>query len=186
MTQTAPLSRRRFLGTAAGAAAIGFVPTRFAIAANSPVKVGIMLPFSGVYARLGENITDGLMMRIEEAGGTLGGRPVEYVRVDSEAAPPKAVDNAMKLVKREKVDFVVGPVHSGVALAMSKVLRKSPMTMMIIPNAGANQLTREACTRNVFRTSFSSWQPNYPMGLELAKRGHKRVVTVTWNYAAGK
>ncbi|MHA1598085.1 MAG: ABC transporter permease, partial [Alphaproteobacteria bacterium] len=61
-------SRRSFL---AGAAAATFIPTRFAIGAQAPVKVGIMLPFSGTYAKLGQNITDAMMMRIAEAGGTL-------------------------------------------------------------------------------------------------------------------
>lgn len=184
------LSRRCFLSgagrTAGLAAASSVVPLRFAIGGQAPIRLGVMLPFTGVYAKLGENITAGLAMRLAEAGNTLGGRPFELVRVDSEAAPPKAVDNAVKLVKGKKVDVVVGPVHSGVAMAMGKVLRKSPRTLMIIPNAGANDLTRGACAPNIFRTSFSNWQVTYPMGAELVKRGHKRVVTVTWKYAAGQ
>ncbi|MBT5014602.1 MAG: ABC transporter substrate-binding protein, partial [Rhodospirillaceae bacterium] len=181
---------RNFIAGAAAtgglAAASTFIPTRFAIGAQAPIKVGIMLPFSGTYAKLGENITDAMMMRIAQAGGMLGGRNVDYIKLDSEAAPPKAVDNATKLVKGRKVDFVVGPVHSGVGMAMTKVMKKAPKTIMVVPNAGANQLTREACAPNIFRTSFSNWQTSYPMGTELHKRGHKKIVTLTWNYAAGK
>ncbi|MHA1598585.1 MAG: ABC transporter substrate-binding protein, partial [Alphaproteobacteria bacterium] len=175
-----------FLASASAATAAIALPTRFAIGGQAPVKVGIMLPFSGTYAKLGNNITDAMMMRIAEAGGTLGGRQVEYVKLDSEASPPKAIDNATKLVKGRKVDFVVGPVHSGVGMAMTKVMKKAPKTIMVVPNAGANQLTREACAANIFRTSFSNWQTTYPMGAELHKRGHKKIVTLTWNYAAGK
>ena len=183
-------SRRRFIAGAAAttglAAAATALPTRFAIGAKAPIKVGIMLPFTGTYAKLGENITDAMMMRIAAAGDMLGGRPVEYIKLDSEAAPPKAVDNATKLVKGRNVDFVVGPVHSGVAMAMTKVMKKAPKTIMVVPNAGANQLTREACAPNIFRTSFSNWQTSYPIGGELHRRGHKKIVTLTWNYAAGK
>ena len=183
-------NRRSFLKSAGAtlglAAATSFTPTRFAIAANAPVKVGIMLPFTGVYAALGSNIADGMTMRIDEAGGTLGGRPIEYVKVDSEAAPPKAVDNATKLVKGKGVDFVIGPVHSGVGMAMTKVMAKAPQTIMVVPNAGADQLTGAACAPNIFRTSFSNWQTGYSLGHEVFARGHKKVVTLSWNYGAGQ
>ena len=183
-------TRRTFLkgaGAALGlAATTSFTPTRFAIAANAPVKVGILLPFTGVYAALGENITDAMMLRIKEAGDTLGGRAVEYFKVDSEAAPPKAVDNATKLVVGKEVDFIVGPVHSGVGMAMTKVLAKAPKTIMVVPNAGADPLTGEACAPNIFRTSFSNWQCGYSMGAEVFSRGHKKVVTLSWNYGAGQ
>ena len=188
-SKTDKRSRRRFLQGAAAAglaAAAGFGPARFAIGATRPVRIGILLPYTGVYAKLGENITDALMMRIREAGDRLGGRPVHYVKVDSEAAPSKAVDNTMKLVLGKKVDFVVGPVHSGVAIAMTKVIKRAPGTLMIVPNAGNNRITRDACAANIFRTSFSNWQTCFPMGAELVRRGHERIVTVTWNYAAGQ
>lgn len=179
-------SRRRFLAGAAAVTAAGFVPTRFAIGNQAPVKVGLMLPYTGVYAQLGENITSGLTMSLVGHGNRLGGRPIEYVKVDDESNPAKGVDNATKLVKGKEVDFVVGTVHSGVAMAMTKVMAKSPKAIMLCPNAGANALTREACLPNVFRTSFSNWQTGYSMGPVIAQRGHKRVVTLTWNYAAGQ
>lgn len=190
MTKTIAAARRRFLKSAGAtlglAATASFLPTRFAIAAPAPLKVGIMLPFTGVYAALGNNIADAMMMRIDEAGGKLGGRAVEYVRVDDESEPPKAVDNASKLVLGEKVDFIVGTVHSGVAMAMTKVVAKAPQCMMVVPNAGANALTGAACAPNIFRTSFSNWQCGYSLGAEVFKRGHRKVMTLSWNYGAGQ
>lgn len=181
------ITRRRFLQAGAAGVALSSagIPTRFAIAQGAPVKVGIMLPYTGVYAKLGENITDAFLMRIAEAGGKLGGRDVEFHKLDSEAAPPKAVDNATKLVKGREVEFIVGPVHSGVAMGMTKVMSGAPKTIMICPNAGLNELTREICAANIFRTSFSNWQTGYALGAEVVRRGHKRVVTAAWNYAAG-
>jgi len=41
------------------------------------------------------------------------------------------------------------------------------------------------CATNIFRSSFSNWQPGYAMGEVAAKRGAKKVVTITWKYAAG-
>ena len=87
------VSRRGFMksagavaGVTAGAAALG-VPTRFAIGQSTPVKVGILLPYSGTYAKLGNAITNAMQMRFAEAGGKLGGREIEVVRVESEAKP---------------------------------------------------------------------------------------------------
>jgi branched-chain amino acid transport system substrate-binding protein len=88
---------------------------------------------------------------------------VEYFSVDDESDPSKATENANKLVKRDKVDVLVGTVHSGVALAMAKVARENK-TLFLVPNAGADELTGPLCAPTLFRTSFSAWQPAYAMG----------------------
>ncbi len=183
------IHRRHLLGGAAalgGLAALGgVVPTRFAIGQTAKVKVGILLPYSGTYASLGNNITDALKLAIAEGGGKLGGREVDFIQLDSEADPAKAPANTNKLVVGEKVDFLIGPVHSGVAMAMAKIVKEEG-TLTIIANAGADAVTREMCAPNIFRTSFSNWQTGFPMGPEMIKRNIKKVVSITWNYAAGK
>ena len=127
-------------------------------------------------------------LRIKKAGNAivakLGGREIAFVQVDDESKPAAATDNMNRLVGREKVDVVVGTVHSGVAMAMVKVARDTG-TLLIIPNAGANDATGPACAPNVFRSSFSNWQPNYPMGKVMFDAGHRNVATITWKYAAG-
>jgi branched-chain amino acid transport system substrate-binding protein len=152
--------------------------------AADPVKVGLLLPYTGTYAALGEAITNGMKMAIEQQGGSLGGRPVEYVSVDSEAKPGKAVPNMQKLVDGAKVDVVVGPVHSGVGMGAAKVARDSGVPL-IIPNAGFNAATGPLCAPNIFRTSFTSWQTAYPMGQVAADKGYKNVVTLAWRYGFG-
>src|SRR6266516_5718786 len=75
----------------------------------------------GTYAKLGKFIDEGFRLKVEMLGGKLGGRAIEYVQVDDESEPAKGTDNMNRLVGREKVDVVVGTVHSGVAMAMAKV-----------------------------------------------------------------
>jgi branched-chain amino acid transport system substrate-binding protein len=181
-----PLSRRALLTGAAGAATLATLP-RFAtpaIAQAAPLKVGLMLPYTGTYAKLGQFIDDGFRLRVEQLGGKLGGREVTFVQVDDESKPETATDNMNRLVGRDKVDVVIGTVHSGVAMAMVKVARDSG-TMLIIPNAGANDATGPACAPNIFRTSFSNWQTTFPMGKVMADAGIKNVATITWKYTAG-
>ena len=151
---------------------------------NAKLKVGLMLPYTGTYASLGNAIENGFRLYVTEQGGKLSGREVEFVKVDDESDPSKATDNVNKLVKRDNVDVLVGTVHSGVAMAMAKVAKETN-TLLIVPNAGADAVTGAMCAPNIFRSSFSNWQPGYAMGEVLAKKGVKRVATITWKYAAG-
>lgn len=180
-------SRRTLLSGAASAAALVAMPALRSSAfaqGGAPLKVGMMLPYTGTYAKLGQFIDDGFKLYVEQKGGKLGGRAISFVQVDDESKPEAATDNMNRLVGREKADVVIGTVHSGVAMAMVKVARDTN-TLMIIPNAGANDATGAACAPNIFRSSFSNWQSTYPMGKVMADAGIKKVVTITWRYAAG-
>lgn len=153
--------------------------------AQDKIKVGFMLPYSGTYAALGNAIENGFRMYVGEQGGKLGGREIEFFKVDDESDPAKATDNVNRLIKRDKVDVIVGTVHSGVAMAMAKAAKESG-TVLIVPNAGADAVTGPMCAPNIFRSSFTNWQTAYPMGVVAAKEGKKNAMTITWKYAAGE
>ncbi len=175
---------RRGRVLAAALAAAAFALSAPHALAQDKVKVGLMLPYTGTFAALGNAITNGFKLAVAEQGGKLGGREIEYFTVDDESDPAKAPENANKLIKRDKVDVIVGTVHSGVAMALAKAARDNN-SLLIIPNAGADEITGPLCAPNIFRTSFSNSQPGYAMGKVAAERGHKTAVTLTWNYAAG-
>lgn len=154
-------------------------------AAADKIKVGFMLPYSGTYAALGNAIENGFKLYVAEQGGKLGGRELEYFKVDDESNPAKASENANRLIKRDQVDVLVGTVHSGVAMALAKAAKASNTTLLVT-NAGADAITGPMCGPGIFRTSFSNWQPGYAMGPVAAAKGHKTAVTITWKYAAGE
>jgi branched-chain amino acid transport system substrate-binding protein len=187
MTQNNTFSRRKVLkGIAAGSAlgALGF--PAIVRGQASKIKIGLMLPYSGTFSIYGEAITNSFRMAMQENAKALGGREIEYVRVDDESDPAKATDNINRLVTRDKVDVVIGTVHSGVAAGMLRVTKESGV-LHIIPNAGLAQATGALCAPNIFRTSFSNWQAGYGMGAVMAKRpSAKNVVTLSWRYAAGE
>jgi branched-chain amino acid transport system substrate-binding protein len=87
-------------------------------------------------------------------------------------------------VQRDKVDVLIGTVHSGVQMGIHKVARDSGV-LNIIPNAGVHAATRALCAPNVFRTSFSNSQPTRALGKAMVDKGHKKAVWITWKYAAG-
>ncbi len=167
---------------AAAASAGGF--PRPAIAQGSPLRVGLMLPFSGTFAALGENIAAAFELHLQERGGRMGGRPVQVIRLDDESNPANAVQNVNRLVGRDRAEALIGTVHSGVVMALVQASRERGVPL-VIPNAGNVAATRELCAPTVFRASFSNWQPAYGMGLALGKQGVKRAGWITWDYAAG-
>lgn len=183
-TKGRQFNRRTFIKAGAVATAATSIPTGWAIAQAKPLKIGLMLPYSGTFAQLGENITHAVEMLLAEKGGKIGGREVQFIKLDDESKPELGPQNAERLVKRDGVDVIIGTVHSGVQMGIHKVVKESG-TLTIMPNAGNVALTRELCAKNVFRTSFSNWQPAYAMGVALGKRGVKKASWITWDYAAG-
>jgi branched-chain amino acid transport system substrate-binding protein len=178
-------TRRQFLARAGLLTASVLLPRPPALAQAPKIRVGLMLPYTGTYAQLGSAITNGFKLAVSERGGKLAGRELEYFSVDDESEPAKAPENANKLVQRDKVDVLVGTVHSGVQMGIVKVAKENN-TLLIIPNAGLDAATGALCAPNIFRTSFSNWQPSYPMGKVLADRGINNVVTLAWKYGAGE
>jgi branched-chain amino acid transport system substrate-binding protein len=178
------MSVKTLIGAALATAAFALAAPGAHAQGSGPIKIGFMLPYSGTYASLGNMIESGFKLYVQQHGGKLGGRDIEYFKVDDESDPSKATENVNKLIKRDNVDVLVGTVHSGVALAMAKAAKDSK-TLLVIPNAGADAITGPMCAPNIVRSSFSNWQPGYAMGVVAGKKGVKKAMTITWNYAAG-
>ena len=181
------LTRRSLLagGSALSAGAALGPWVRRGHAQGAPLKIGVLLPYSGVYAVLGESITQGMELVFARESWAIAGRKVELIKEDTEAKPPVGVRKADKLIESDKVDLLTGPVHSGVLAGIRDKVHSS-QTILIVSNAGADQISRERCSRWIFRTSFSNWQPCQPMGSWVAKNVARDVFQIAPNYQAGK
>ena len=167
-----------------GAASTGLLLPSIVRAQSGKVRVGFMLPYTGTFAQLGVAIENGVRLAIDQQGGKLGGREIEWFKVDDESEPSKGVENASKLVQRDKVDVLIGTVHSGVQMGIHKVARDTGV-LNLIPNAGVLAATRALCAPNVFRASYTNSQPTLGLGKAMVERGHKKAVWISWKYAAG-
>lgn len=150
-----------------------------------PLKVGLLLPYTGVYAVLGESITQGMELVFARENWQVARRKVELIKEDDEMKPPVGLRKTSKLIDSDKVDILTGPVHSGILMGMRDTVHNSK-TILIVSNAGADAITRGRCSKWIFRASFSNWQPNEPMGGWVAKNVAKKVFLVAPNYQAGK
>ncbi len=181
------VTRRTFLGTAslaAAGAAMGPWILR-ASAQGGPIKVGVVLPYTGVYAVLGESITQAMELVFARENWTVAGRKIEMIKEDDEMKPPVGIRKTEKLIDSDRVDILTGPVHSGILMGMRDKVHSSK-TILIVSNAGADAISRERCSKWIFRTSFSNWQPCQPVGGWVAKNVSKEVFQIAPNYQAGK
>ncbi|MEQ8895593.1 MAG: ABC transporter substrate-binding protein [Roseovarius sp.] len=149
--------------------------------ASAQTKVGVLLPYSGTYAALGNEITLGFNMALEEAGRS---GEFELVREDTEAKPPVGLAKARKLVLEDEVDVIMGLVSSGVLGAVRDFVDGAEVPL-IVANAGNDEATGENCSPYISRVSFSNRQVSGPMGEWLAEQGVKTAYTLAPDYAAG-
>ncbi len=122
-----------------------------AASSKAPLVIGITADASGQYASSGDSDKRGVLMAIEEAnarGGVLG-RPVKWVHLDTETTPATGSRVAERLIKRDKVAFIVGGVSSGVANAISQVAQKYGVIYLNTNSSSATE-AGESCHRVKF------------------------------------
>jgi branched-chain amino acid transport system substrate-binding protein len=163
-----------------GASALAL--TFAASARADQLAVGLMLPYSGVYAALGKEIDEGFVLALEEAG--VAG-DLKLVREDSEAKPPVGLAKARKLVLEDNAVAIVGIVSSGVLGAIRDFVHAEKVPL-VVANAGNDEATGDRCSKYITRVSFSNAQVNRPMGKWMYDKGIRKVYTLAPDYAAGR
>ncbi len=173
---------------ATGISILGAAVLTFAVGgaafAQTPIKIGVLLPDTGVFAGLGKDQKEALKMGFEDFGLEVAGRKIELIEADTESKPSAGLAQIKKLILRDKVDIVVGIISSGVVGAVRNYAHGSK-TPLIVTNAGNDDITGEECSRWIVRTSFSNSQINRDMGPWLAKRGYEKAFLVAFDYVAG-
>ena len=104
---------------AAMALAAAFAASPAHAQSKDPIKVGLLLSFSGAIAESGFDARMGATLAAREinAAGGLLGRQIVLVEADDQSNPTNTVTEARRLVQREKVDAVLGPLSSQLTLA---------------------------------------------------------------------
>jgi branched-chain amino acid transport system substrate-binding protein len=150
----------------------------------APLKIGLILPYKGVWATPTENIDRGFRVALAEFGNKVAGRAIEVVRADDEMTPNVAVQKFNKLVQLDKVDVIGGGISSSVAIVLSDLAGRAKKPI-VMAEAHADEITGKLCSPYVARTSFSANAFQYGAGKYWARRGVKKIVTMTADYSAG-
>ena len=116
--------------------------------AQDPVKIGVLVPLSGIVAQGGEGMKMGIQMAAEEKK-TILGRPIELIIEDTCLKPTVAVSKAEKLVYKDGCKALIGVFSSGVGLALAKNINK-----LNVPFVSTHVMTTEFYGLNplVFRS----------------------------------
>ncbi|WCD90073.1 Aliphatic amidase expression-regulating protein [Streptomyces xanthophaeus] len=168
-----------FLTTACGGASLG---TGDGDKQNGPVKIGLLVPQSGTYKALGDDMKQGFELYVERHGGKLGGREVEIVIADEGETADSGKAAAEKLVKKDRVLAVSGVVSSATINGV-KDLFESSKVPLVGSNASPTTLTG---TQYIWRTSYVNDEPGKALGKHVAERAGGPVFLIAAGYQAGK
>ena len=159
---------------------------------SASFKLGSILPYTKVYAGLGESITNAMTLYFESVNYTAGGRKIEWVKEDEENDAQISLRKLSKLIDQDKIDMFTGIVSTAVLYAVRDPLNDAKMPT-VISNGGGNLLTRKGTKGTavgryspyIFRASFSSYQISSPLGDWVAKNVSKKVAICASNYGFG-
>lgn len=150
---------------------------------TGPIKVGVLAPLTGGLAGPGKDQRDGFLLYLEEHGNKLGGRDVEVVVEDDQGNPEAGIQAATRLVEREQVDLVVGPLLGNVGLAVGDYMGTTDTTLFYpIPSSEAFLRKKP---ETMFLAGGTAAQDAHPLGAYAAEQGKKRVLTICSDYAFG-
>jgi branched-chain amino acid transport system substrate-binding protein len=148
-----------------GCTALAFVLAGAARAEN--IKIGVMVPYSGANADLGEVQDKAIDLYLKLHAKDIAPHTVEIIKRDE--GPPSGANAktvATELITRDKVNLLLGVVFSPSAIAMAPVVTQAKVPFMIA-NAGTAWITM--LSPYIVRFSFSMWHDGYAMGSYASK-----------------
>jgi branched-chain amino acid transport system substrate-binding protein len=182
-----PVTRRSLLRAGAAAGALQ-ITSPFVLTARgeTPVKLGLIDPLTGVYAAVAKGEVDGARLAVEQInrnGGILG-RQVELLVEDSANDVGTGVQKARKLIERDEVNCVIGDVNSGIALAIAGVTSEKKV-LHIVSGGHTDSITGKDCHWNVFRVCNTTTMDVNAVADTLIDKFGKKWFFLTPDYAYG-
>jgi branched-chain amino acid transport system substrate-binding protein len=181
------LNRRAVLkGAAAAAVAQAAPPFIIGARGETPVRIGMVDPLTGVYAAVAQNEVMGARLAVQQvnAKGGILGRPIELLVEDSANDVGTGVQKARKLIERDQVAFLIGDVNSGIAQAIAQVTNEKKI-LHIVSGGHTDTITGIDCKWNVYRVcNTTSMEANSVANLLFTKYG-KKWHFITPDYAFG-
>ena len=177
------MSKRMIAAVAATAVAAAMAMTQAASAQE--VKVGVILPYTGVGAELAQQIDRGMELYLKLNADQVKPYTITLVKRDSKAPDGAAAKiAAQELLTQDKVDVLAGWVYSPDAIASAPVVNAGKK-LAVIMNAATSFITN--LSGDYVRTSFTMWHSSYALGAAAAKQLHAKTAVVAYtDYPPGK
>lgn len=154
--------------------------------APKPVRIGAVLPLTGESADWGKQGRWGIEAAVRDvnAGGGVGGRPLEVIFEDSQALPRRAVPAFSKLASVDHVPAVVGDIVSASTLAMAPLAEEQKI-VLVAPTSSAPAIT--SAGRFIYRVWPSDNLEGTVFGAWASANGYRKVaiVHIATDYGVG-
>ena len=170
------------------AALLAFTALSIATAAHADdknVKIGVLNDMSSLYADIGgPNAVVAVKMAVEDSGLLAKGWKIDVIGGDHLNKPDVGVNIARQWIDNEKVDAIADTPNSGVALAVSNVV-KEKNAVLLNNGAATADLTGKACNANTISYSYDTYMLANGTGKALTKAGGDTWFFLTADYAFG-
>ena len=156
-----------------------------AFAQDKTIKIGVLNDMSSLYADIGgPNSVLAVKMAVEDSGLTKKGWKVDVLSGDHQNKADIGTNMARQWIDVDKVDAVVDTPNSGVALAVSNLMKEK--NAILINSGGASaDLTGKACTPNTVSVTYDTYMLAHGTGKALTKAGGDSWFFLTSDYAFG-
>jgi branched-chain amino acid transport system substrate-binding protein len=163
----------------------GFGFATSALADDKVVKIGVLNDMSSLYADIGgPNAVVAVKMAVEDSGLLAKGWKIDVIGADHQNKPDVGVNIARQWIDTEHVDAIADTPNSGVALAVSNVVKEK--NAVLLNNGGASaDLTGKACNANTISYSYDTYMLANGTGKALTKAGGDTWFFLTADYAFG-
>ena len=149
------------------------------------VKVGLILPFTGVGAELAQQMDRGIEQYLKLNANEV--KPYTFTIIKRDSKAPNGAEAKVavqELLTQDKVDVLAGWVYSPDAIA-SAPLVTAGKKLSVIMNAGTSFITN--LSPYYVRTSFTLWHSSYALGEAAAKTLNAKTAVVAYSdYPPGK
>jgi branched-chain amino acid transport system substrate-binding protein len=126
-----PGQRRWLVATALAACSVlavacgsnGSASSGSSASSNAPIKVGFLLPLTGIFTKNGVSEQEGFKLGLKHFGSTVDGHPIQVTYEDDQGTPSISLSDARELVTSDHVQVIEGPlVSSAIAVVAPYVL----------------------------------------------------------------
>jgi len=162
---------------------LGFATS--ALADDKVVTIGVLNDMSSLYADIGgPNAVVAVKMAVEDSGLAAKGWKIDVISGDHQNKPDVGVNIARQWIDTQKVDAISDTPNSGVALAVSNLV-KEKNAILLNSGAATADLTGKACTPNTISYTYDTYMLANGTGKALTKAGGDSWFFLTADYAFG-
>ena len=150
------------------------------------VKIGVLTPTTGTAASVGIDELNGAQLYFEQEEFEIAGREIELIPEDGACNPEIGLPKMRKLIERDEVHAVIGPVCSSVGFAVRDLVIRSGIPIIYPIPGNLEESGDPDRAPNIFRVDYEAQVvPGYHAVDVYETLGVKKILWLAFDYSAG-